>query len=59
MGLSPDALRKWLKENLKLIDNQPFNKTTNCRIAACLPMHTFGHPCQIDEIKAICDEYAG
>ena len=57
MGLSPDALRKWLKENLKLIDNQPFNKTTNCRIAACLPMHTFGHPCQIDEIKAICDEY--
>lgn len=57
MGLSPDALRKWLKENVKLIDNQPFNKTTNSRIAACLPMHTFGHPCRIDEIKVICDEY--
>ncbi len=20
-------------------------------------MHTFGHPCRIDEIKEICDEY--
>lgn len=57
MGLSPDALRKWLKENINIINNQSFNKTTNRRIAACIPMHTFGHPCRIDEIKAICNEY--
>ena len=57
MGLSPNALQKWLKENIKMIDNQAFNKTTNCRVSACIPMHTFGHPCRIDEIKAICDEY--
>ena len=57
MGLSPDALRKWLKENVNLINNQSFNKKTNSRITACLPMHTFGHPCRIDEIKAICNEY--
>jgi aminotransferase in exopolysaccharide biosynthesis len=56
-GLSPVALRKWLKENVNIINNQSFNKTTNRRIAACIPMHTFGHPCRIDEIKAICDEY--
>lgn len=26
-------------------------------IKACVPMHTFGHPCRIDEIKDICDKY--
>ncbi len=35
----------------------PYNKTTGRRIAACVPMHTFGHPCRIDEIIAICNEY--
>jgi predicted methyltransferase len=42
-----------LKENINIINSQSFNKTTNRRIAACIPMHTFGHPCRIDEIKAI------
>jgi len=57
MGLSPGALRKWLEENIEMVNNKPFNKTTNCRVAACIPMHTFGHPCRINEIKAICKEY--
>lgn len=35
----------------------PFNKLTNRRIAACAPMHTFGHPCRIDEIVSICEKY--
>jgi perosamine synthetase len=26
-------------------------------IKACVPMHTFGHPCRIDEIKEICDKH--
>jgi perosamine synthetase len=34
-----------------------FNKLTGRRIAACVPMHTFGHPCRIDEIAAICEKY--
>lgn len=33
------------------------NKKTGRRIAACVPMHTFGHPCRIDEIVEICNEY--
>ncbi|WP_016778729.1 LegC family aminotransferase [Anaerophaga thermohalophila] len=36
---------------------QPFNKSTGRRIAACVPMHTFGHPCRIDEIVHICNRY--
>ena len=34
------------------------NKLTNKRIAACIPMHTFGHPCRIDEIREICEKYS-
>lgn len=27
------------------------------RISACVPMHTFGHPCKIDRIVDICNHY--
>jgi len=27
------------------------------RISACVPMHTFGHPCRIDRIVEICNRY--
>ena len=27
------------------------------KIAACVPMHTFGHPCKIDQIIDICNLY--
>ncbi|HLW09268.1 MAG TPA: LegC family aminotransferase [Fermentimonas sp.] len=27
------------------------------RITACLPVHTFGHPCKIDKIVEICNRY--
>jgi perosamine synthetase len=42
-----------------LATKQPvtINKKTGKRISACVPMHTFGHPCRIDEIIAICNEY--
>ncbi len=35
----------------------PFNKSTRKPISACVPMHTFGHPCRIDEIVEICGHY--
>jgi dTDP-4-amino-4,6-dideoxygalactose transaminase len=34
-----------------------FNKHTNRRIAACVPMHTFGHPVKLDELKTVLDKY--
>jgi len=55
LGLSPDALQKFLNENAEIKENRCINKTTGKVIRACVPMHTFGHPCKIDEIKAICD----
>jgi len=57
LGLSPDALRSFLTENAKLENGCCTNKLTGKRIKACVPMHTFGHPCRIDEITAICRQY--
>ena len=57
MGLSPDAMREWLSKNAEVKDSQCFNKNTQRRIKACVPMHTFGHPARIDEIAAVCEEY--
>ncbi|MGM0613440.1 MAG: LegC family aminotransferase [Bacteroidota bacterium] len=58
MGLSPEKLRYWLEENTTTNNKQQTtNKTTGKSITACVPMHTFGHPCRIDEIVEICNEY--
>jgi perosamine synthetase len=58
MGLSPDALRDFLKEYAEIRDGYAINKTTGRRISACIPMHTFGIPCKIEEIRKICDEWS-
>ncbi|MBM3436248.1 MAG: aminotransferase DegT, partial [Bacteroidetes bacterium] len=73
LGLSPLALRNWLENNIELrTPNQeqrtenreprteirePINIKTGRRVSACVPMHTFGHPCMIDEIVEICNQY--
>lgn len=63
LGLSPQKLSDWLKKNTRTIsDNSTkqqltINKVTNRRIAAVVPMHTFGHPCRIDEIIEVCNQY--
>lgn len=63
MGLSPVALEIWLQENC-FLDTDPLTgkisarlRGTNQRVASVLPMHTFGHPCRIDQIKNICEQY--
>lgn len=58
MGLSPTKLKEFLEE-FTTQDKSGFciNKTTKKVIKACVPMHTFGHPCKIDAIVAICNKY--
>jgi len=57
MGMSPKALRKFLEVNTKVINNECIYLKTGQRISACVPMHTFGFVCRINEIKNICEEY--
>jgi len=61
MGMSPKALKTWLEQNTEQRttnnEQRTFNKSTGKRISAIVPMHTFGHPCRIDEIAEICEEF--
>jgi aminotransferase in exopolysaccharide biosynthesis len=58
LGLSPLALESWLDENAYVDSDQVCKfKKSNKRIKACIPMHTFGHPVEIDAIAKICNTW--
>jgi aminotransferase in exopolysaccharide biosynthesis len=58
MGMSPKSLTDFLDKNAELRNNQCFNKLTGKKISACIPMHTFGFPCRIEEITNICKKWS-
>nr|MBD3621647.1 LegC family aminotransferase [Sunxiuqinia sp.] len=57
LGLSPVSLLNFLQNNTIQKADRCYNKVTNRKIAAVVPMHTFGHPCKIDAIATICKEH--
>ncbi len=58
LGLSPDAVEAFLEGSTTLeASGERVNRVSGQRIAACLPMHTFGHPSRIDARVEVCDRY--
>jgi perosamine synthetase len=57
MGLSPNAVQAFLEEFGEIRDGFCYNKKTNRKIAACMPMHTFGFPVHLDELIIICNKW--
>ena len=57
LGLDPAALEIFLKSSTRMRDGSCYNNITGNPITACVPMHTFGHPCRIDEISEICNQF--
>ncbi len=58
LGLSADALQSFLEESGDIhSDGFCYNRKTKRRIKACVPMHTFGHPVEIERISALCQKY--
>ncbi|WHP39939.1 LegC family aminotransferase [Lysinibacillus boronitolerans] len=57
LGVDPFKLEKYIEGMAELRNGELYNKQTNRRIKALVPMHTFGHPCMIDELVALCDQY--
>jgi aminotransferase in exopolysaccharide biosynthesis len=58
LGLSPTAMDDWLSEHAMIDDNGDCRtRDGHRRIRACLPMHTFGHPVQLDELIDICERW--
>ena len=58
MGMSPKKLNEFLEKfGVKRNDGYTYNKLSGKRIKACVPMHTFGFPCRIDQLVAICEKW--
>jgi aminotransferase in exopolysaccharide biosynthesis len=58
LGISPPALDAWLAEHALVDDNGDCRtRVGHRRIRACLPMHTFGHPVELDELIDVCKRW--
>jgi perosamine synthetase len=57
MGLSPRATEAFLEEYAELREGICYNKKTNKKIAACMPMHTFGFPIHVNDLLKVCDKW--
>ncbi|CAD7847464.1 MAG: Aminotransferase, DegT/DnrJ/EryC1/StrS family [Olavius algarvensis Delta 4 endosymbiont] len=57
-ALSPRALLKFLESQCEVQnDGTCRDRRTGQRIAACVPVHVFGHPADLGEILAVCDHF--
>jgi len=57
LGIDPTKLSSHLDRVGEMREGQCFNRETGRRIVAIVPMHTFGHPSQIDELMAIAKHF--
>jgi len=58
LGMAPDKLATFLESATFVKDDgNCYNIKSGRRIAACVPVHIFGHPVQVDKIKALCEQY--
>lgn len=57
LGMSPSSLVGYLRENCERRADGTYDKTSGRRVAAVMPMHTFGHPARIERIAEICADY--
>lgn len=57
-GLCPQATANWLNEHAKLdAAGQCRHQASGAAIKAIMPMHTFGHPVQLDELVILCQKW--
>ncbi|NQF13281.1 LegC family aminotransferase [Brevibacillus sp. HB1.3] len=57
LGLDPVKLDEYLQEIAVLRNQACYNKQTGRRIKAVVPMHTFGHPVELDKLVDVCERY--
>ncbi|MEK4244734.1 LegC family aminotransferase [Psychrobacillus sp. FSL K6-2684] len=57
LGLDPQKLEAHIIKIGEVIGNQLINKETGRVIRAVVPMHTFGHPVELEELQLVCEKY--
>jgi perosamine synthetase len=57
LGIDAVALREYLSNTTDLYGNQCVNRSTGRVIRAVVPMHTFGHPVDIDALLRVAHDF--
>jgi perosamine synthetase len=57
LGLDPGKLEEHLRRISTVRNGHCFNRGTGARIAAVVPMHTFGHPVDLDPLLEVCARF--
>lgn len=57
LGMDAVALRAYLTNTTEFRNNQCINRTTGRVIRAMVPMHTFGHPVDIEALLAVANDF--
>ncbi|MBK8892450.1 MAG: LegC family aminotransferase [Dechloromonas sp.] len=59
LGLSPKSLEAWLTDNAHVDPDGVCRAKADKRVLrACVPMHTFGHPVELDLLVSVCKRWS-
>lgn len=57
LGIDADALSEYLSKISEIRDDTCYNRMTGRRIRALLPMHTFGHPSNLEGLLVVANRF--
>ena len=57
LGLDADRLARHLGQVAEVRKGSCYNRATRRRIRAVVPMHTFGHPADLDGLEQVCRDF--
>ena len=58
MSIDPDKLEVWLRNYSEIdVTGKCVHRGTGKTIRACVPMHTYGHPADLDGLVSVCRSY--
>lgn len=57
LGIDPDKLDRHLSETAEIVQGACRNRKTGRKIAAVVPMHTFGHPTDMDVLAEVAERW--
>jgi aminotransferase in exopolysaccharide biosynthesis len=57
LGLCPKSLAEFLHQECQLTERGCIHVKSQRRVRAVVPMHTFGHPVELDELLVLCKQW--
>jgi perosamine synthetase len=57
LGIDPGKLADHLRQTTESRNGACYNRVTGRRIHAVVPMHTFGHPSDLEPLEQVCREF--